>query len=99
MDQTTSVSLIVAAGSVSAIVFGYVGYSRGLKKDLYSAGTVRGALEADITYIKRRTDDVLLEQRDTNKSISTLTERVTRVEESSKSAHKRIDTIEEKGGA
>lgn len=97
MDQTTLISLVVAIGSISAVIFGYVGYSRGVKKDSYSAGTVRGTLEADITYIKRRTDDVLLEQRDTNKSITTLTERVTRVEENSKSAHKRLDQIEDEG--
>ncbi|MHB1651682.1 MAG: hypothetical protein ACYCVD_04285 [Desulfitobacteriaceae bacterium] len=96
MDQTTSISLIVAVGSVSAVVFGYVGYSRGLRKDYYSAGAVKGTIEADLNYIKKRTDDVLLEQKDTNRSLNNLAERVTRVEESAKSAHKRIDTIEEK---
>lgn len=98
MDQTTAISLIVAVGSVSAVVFSYVGYSRGIKKDSYSAGAARGTLETDIEYIKHRTDDVLLEQKDTNKSINALAERVTRVEESTKSAHKRLDQIEEKGG-
>ncbi len=96
MDQNIS---LVAAGAVSGIVFAYVGYLKGLKKDSYSAGTIRGTLETDIAYIKHRTDDVLLEQKDTNKSINALSERVTRVEESSKSAHKRIDLIEEKGDA
>ncbi|MFZ3101124.1 MAG: hypothetical protein WA131_09365 [Desulfitobacteriaceae bacterium] len=42
--------------------------------------------QATLISLKRRTDDVLLEQRETNKSITTLTERVTRVEENSKSA-------------
>lgn len=96
MDQTTAISLIVAVGSVSAIIFSYIGYSRGIKKDSYSAGTVRGTLETDIAYIKHRTDDVLLEQKDTNKSLNALSERVTRVEESTKSAHLRINAVEEK---
>lgn len=98
MELAISISLVLAVGSVSAVVFGYIGYSRGVKKDTYSAGAVKGTIEADIAYIKRRTDDVLLEQRDTNKSINALAERVTRVEENTKSAHKRLDLIEEKGG-
>ena len=98
MDLVTSVSLIVTAGSVSAVVFGYIGYSRGVKKDSYSDGAVRGTLETDIEYIKRRTDDVLLEQKDTNKSINALAERVARVEESTKSAHQRLNQFEDKGG-
>ncbi|MFA5240444.1 MAG: hypothetical protein WC476_12160 [Phycisphaerae bacterium] len=86
----------VSAGVISSGVFAYTGYLKGLKKDSYSAGTARGTLETDIAYIKHRTDDVLLEQKDTNKCMTVLAERVTRVEESTKSAHKRIDTIEEK---
>ncbi|HEY8911198.1 MAG TPA: hypothetical protein VIM51_13115 [Desulfosporosinus sp.] len=93
-----TISLIAAVGSISVVVFGYLGYTRGLKKDLYTAGAVRGTLETDIDYIKRRTDDVLLEQKDTNKSINALAERVTRVEESTKSAHKRLDQVEGKVG-
>ena len=95
MDQT-SISYVVVVGSMSAVIFSYIGYSRGVKKDTYSAGTARGTLETDIAYIKHRTDDVLLEQKDTNKSINALAERVTRVEESTKSAHLRINTIEER---
>lgn len=97
MDQS-SISLILAAGSISAVVFSYIGYSRGVKKDSYTSGIELGTLESDIAYIKSRTDDVLLEQKDTNKSINVLAERVTRVEESTKSAHKRLDQVEEKGG-
>ena len=97
MNQVTLISLLTAVGSISAVVFGYVGYWRGLKSDSYSAGSVKGTLESDINYIKKRTDDVLLEQKDTNRSINALSERVTRVEESSKSAHKRLDQIEEGG--
>ena len=37
---------------------------------------------------------MLLEQKDTTKTINILLERIIRVEEMSKSAHKRIDDIE-----
>jgi len=96
LDQNISLAVV---GTVSAIVFAYIGYLKGIKRDSYSAGTARGTLETDIAYIKHRTDDVLLEQKDTNKSINALAERVTRVEESTKSAHRRIDQIDEKGDA
>lgn len=86
--------LLGTVGTLCAIVFGYLGYQKGVKKDSYHDGSNDAQLKTDIEYIKRRTDDVLLEQKDTNKSINALSERVTRVEESSKQAHKRIDRIE-----
>lgn len=104
MDQTTAYSLVLAVGSFCGIVFGYIGYSRGVKKDTYSAGKTTGEQQADITYIKKRTDDILLEQRDTNRKLeghatelSDHAVKIARLEESTKSAHKRLDTLEEKG--
>ncbi len=94
MDQTTIITLVGMTGTISGIVFGYIGYKKGLQKDAYGEGIDKATLRTDTEYIKRRIDDVLLEQKDTNKSISALAERVTRVEESSKQAHKRIDQIE-----
>lgn len=47
--------------------------------------------KADTEYIKRRVDDILLEQRTTNTKLDNHAERITRVEESVKQAHKRID--------
>lgn len=97
MDQS-AIFLATAAGSLSAIIFGYVGYLKGNKKDTYLEGESKGAQQADIAYIKKQTDNILFEQRDTNRHVNMLSERITRVEESAKSAHKRIDQIEEKGG-
>lgn len=87
-------ALIGCAGTIFGIVFGYIGYKKGLQKECKEDGQDSGELKADTEYIKRRIDDVLLEQKDTNKSINSLSERVTRVEESSKQAHKRIDRLE-----
>lgn len=79
------------AGTVCGIIFGYIGYKKGLQDEYKGIGEDKGGLKADITYIKKRTDDVLLEQRETNRNMNLLTERVARVEESAKQAHKRID--------
>lgn len=81
--------LISMAGTLCGVVFGYAIFKRNLKKD----GEENGTLKTDTEYIKRRIDDVLLEQKDTNKSLNILSERVTRVEESAKQAHKRIDEL------
>ena len=59
-------------------------------------GAENGKREADIDYIKRRTDDILLEQRSTNSTLGSHAERITRVEESLKQAHKRLDSLCEK---
>lgn len=91
MEVTAILSM---AGVICSIVFAYVGYQKGLKKDSRNEGEDDGSLKSDTQYIKRRIDDVLLEQKDTNKSINSLSERVTRVEESSKQAHKRLDRWE-----
>lgn len=97
MDNVTIFSIIAAVGTVCGVVFSYIGYRTGLKKDSHKEGEEDGSLKADTQYIKRRVDDVLLEQRNINNTLSSHSERITRVEESSKQAHKRIDRLEQKG--
>lgn len=95
MDSVTIFTLIAAAGTVCGIVFGGVGYSKGAKKDSYKDGEQDSTLKSDTQYIKRRVDDVLLEQRNINNTLSSHGERITRVEESTKQAHKRINRIDQ----
>lgn len=61
--------------------------------DAHKKGKSSGIIASDIEYIKRRVDDVLFEQRETNKILDAHGERITRVEESVKQAHKRIDEV------
>ena len=89
---------ISVLGTVAGILFAYLGYRKGQRDELNrqkneykKEGIEAGTLKTDIEYIKRRSDDVLLEQKETNKNINVLSERLTRVEESTKSAHHRID--------
>lgn len=90
------IAVVGAIGACSSILFGYIGYQKGLKKDCKQEGVENGVLHADIEYIKRRSDDTLLEVKETNKGLNALAERVARVEESAKQAHKRIDGIIDK---
>ncbi|MCI9626533.1 MAG: hypothetical protein HFI90_07095 [Clostridia bacterium] len=88
--------LLGAIGALSGIIFSYIGYQRGKNKDTKNEGENTGVLISDVGYIKAGVDDLKKEQRETNKSVNALSERVTRVEESTKQAHKRIDGLEEK---
>ena len=86
----------VIIGMVGVVV-AILGYDRLRKKDSKDDGRDAGAVKADTEYIKRRVDDMLLEQKETNRSVASLSERVTRVEESIRSAWKRIEHIEGRG--
>ena len=91
MENT--IALFGVVGVISGVLFGYIGYQNGCKKENLLEGEEEGALKADTRYIVRRVDDILIEQKDTNKSLNLLSERVTRVEESAKHAHKRLDEL------
>lgn len=78
--------------SIVGLVLNISVLRRNLKKD----GTQNGKNESDIEYIKRRTDDILLEQRNTSGILGSHAERITRVEESLKQAHKCIDELMER---
>lgn len=95
MESTTVYVLIGAAGTICSIFFGYVGYQRGLKTDVRSDAEIETTLRTDMEYLKRGVDDIRIEQRAQGQRMDALVERVTRVEESSKQAHKRIDRIEQ----
>jgi len=94
MEKIEIITFIGIISGVCSILFGYVGYKQGIKKNSFEKGKKTGTIETDIDYIKKRIDDVLLEQRETNKSINALTERVARLEESTRQAHSRIDLLE-----
>lgn len=88
------VTLVTVVGILCGVLFGLLGYQAGIKKDSKHEGAQNGTMHSDIEYIKRRSDETLIELKETNRSLNTLSERVTRVEESAKQAHKRIDAIQ-----
>jgi hypothetical protein len=87
LDWTIIVS---AAAAISGIVLGWLGRARAVRQD----GAEDGELRANVNYIARGVDDLRYEMRVQGKRFDELTERVTRVEESAKQAHKRIDRLE-----
>ena len=86
-------TIIIGVVGVCLTALGtWIGYKRGLQND----SNAEGSLRSDVGYIKSSVDDLKIEQKNFNNLHYTLAERVGRVEESAKSAHKRIDGIEEK---
>lgn len=95
MEWTVLVSIVAA---VSGIVLGWAGRTRSLRQDIIQEAGADALQRADVDYIKRGVDDIRLEQRVQAQRVDALSERVTRVEESAKQAHKRIDRKEDIGG-
>jgi len=93
LDGMTITALISAAAAISGIVLGWLGRSRTVRKD----GAEDGELRASVNYIRSGVDDLRVEIRAQGQRYDLLAERVTRVEESAKQAHRRIDRLESEG--
>lgn len=93
MEGLTIDRIITAIGVVSGFVLGWLGRSRTIRKDAAEDGELR----ANVNYIARGVDDLRYEIRQQGKRFDDLAERLTRVEESTKNAHRRIDRLENKG--
>ena len=87
--------LVGFASAILGMILGYANWQRNCKKDIQDESVNDGKLRSDINYIKRGVDDIKVDLKVQERQLGALTERVTRVEESSKQAHKRIDCIKE----
>ena len=85
--------IVSAAAAISGIVLGWLGRSRTVRQD----GAADGELRASVNYIRQGVDDLRVEIRLMRQDYADLVERVVRVEESTKSAHRRIDRLEGRG--
>ena len=84
------ITLIIA---ILSCIVAVLGFARSKKKD----NEGEGSLKADIKYIQRGVDDIRVDNKETNRKLSTLNDRVIKLEESVKSAHHRIDNLEKRG--
>ncbi|MFX3631839.1 MAG: hypothetical protein ACE3L7_07140 [Candidatus Pristimantibacillus sp.] len=94
MNQTTVMTMLSAVGIISAIILGWIGQNRVIHQNTRSDAGNDAALKTDVDYIKRGIDDMRLEQRVQGQRFDDLSERVTRVEESAKQAHHRLDRMD-----
>lgn len=97
MSEGGVIALVIASVSavagIAAAVIAWVKLSRAKTKSDNEQGQSSGTLMSDVGYIKAGVDDLKRDNREMRKDFNDLSERVTRVEESAKQAHKRIDEI------
>lgn len=86
-------AIVTTIAAISGIVLGWLGRSRTVRQD----GAADGELRATVNHIRRGVDDLRIEIRAQSQRFDMLAERLTRVEESTKQAHRRIDRIESEG--
>ncbi len=92
MNEWGAIVSVVAA--LSGVLLGWLGFARTQKSQTQTEASADALLRTDVEYIKRGVDEIRVEQRAQKKEFDALTERVTRVEESAKQAHKRLDGLE-----
>lgn len=93
MEVGQIVTGIGIAAGICSMMFGYIGYQAGVRRDSIQSGREAGTITTDIHYMMRRMDETLLEVKGITNTLNNYGERIARVEESSKSAHKRINEI------
>ena len=87
-------TILSAAGTVCAIIFGAAALIRTRKTDAGAEGRQDGQILTELGYIKGGIEDVKTEQREQRKTNTEFVSRLTAVEASAKQAHKRLDQIE-----
>lgn len=92
------VSLIIGVASATiSIIGGAIVIKRTLKNDIKSESNTQTELKMQLNYISRGVDDIKLDMKAQDRRINEVIERVAKLEESTKSAHHRIDTFEKEG--
>ena len=86
--------VISALGCVLGMVFGLVALFRNKKSDDAKEGKEAGIVLTELGYIKAGVDDLKKDKREMRNEMQELHDNVTRLDESCKQAHKRIDKLE-----
>ena len=90
MPVETIISLSVA---VCALIFTALSFRRTSNQDTSATATERATMTADIRYIRSSIDDIKLDNKSIQKDIGDLKTKVVEIEQSTKSAHKRLDDL------
>ena len=90
METGTIISLVIAA---CALVFTALGFRRTANQDTSAAAADRATLTADLQYIRSGIDEIKVENRVIKTDIVDLKTKFVEIEQSTKSAHKRLDDL------
>lgn len=94
MDVVSIIALVASILAIIVSVCTIATFVGNKKKDGKAEGTTEGTMLADIRYMRNSFDDLRLDIKELNRKSDNQAERITRLEESNKQAHKRIDNLE-----
>ncbi|CAM3942543.1 MULTISPECIES: hypothetical protein [Paenibacillus] len=97
MDFNVMITLIGAICAISGMLLGWIGRTKAFKDEVAQEATADASLQTDVSYIKSGILDIRVDLRDIGRRMDDFSERLTRVEESAKQAHKRLDEIKKEG--
>lgn len=90
----TEIAVLIAIGT---FLIGLFTFNRNRDKDVKNDASESAVIRTKLDNISQGVESIRIDIRANEKRVSDLTERVVKVEESAKQAHKRLDTIEIKG--
>lgn len=102
MDSTEIVLTIISVlGTISSILFAYLAFKRSNMQEHKDEGKNEGVMLSEIGYIKSSIDRIEKSLNHLEERYTELSNRLVKVEESTKNAHKRITELHDeiKGGA
>ena len=94
MATETIISLVLA---FCALLFTALSFRRTQNQDTTASAAERATMTADVKYIRSSIDEIKLENRAIQKDVSDMKTRIAEIDQSAKSAHKRIDDLQQKG--
>lgn len=89
--MTIELGILIA---VCGLAISFASFLAGRAKTYKMDGQESGMLKSELGYIRKGVDDIRIDLKANEKNIAHLSERVTRVEESTKQAHKRLSKLE-----
>lgn len=96
--MTITVALVGLLCTIFGAGIGFLTFSRNRDKDVRQDAADSATIRAKLDHIGLGVDSIRIDFKAQAQRVDALTERVTRVEESSKSAHRRLDSVDKKRG-
>jgi septal ring factor EnvC (AmiA/AmiB activator) len=96
--QILQIVIAIICALLGAII-GVMTYNRNRDKDVRNDASESAVIRTKLDTISSGIDNIRIDIKANERRLSELTERVIRIDESNKQAHKRIDKIETKGGS
>ena len=87
--------LITLLSSIIGMLIGVLTYGKNRDKDIKNDAKEDAETKAKLDYISRGVDDIKLDNKQRDREFLKMNDRLTIVEQSVKSAHRRLDVLEE----